>query len=123
MDQNEETEARLQALESLVRRVTSDADLLPGVVKASSAPIVLGTGKTAVIPMPGLTLNSVILASEKTAAGDGGASPTVKYGALTGDRVFGPAGSFKISALTNAGTGATNPNDASNIDWIVILIP
>jgi hypothetical protein len=77
--------------------IISDADGNPIVIKASSA----------------------ITCSQRIASGDGGATPTVRYAVLAADRVNGLPGSFKISALTSAGGGATNPNDASTIDWIL----
>ncbi len=45
---------------------------------------------------------------------------TVKYAALSTDRSNGVAGSFKISALTAAGSGAINTADTSIMDWMVV---
>jgi hypothetical protein len=86
-----------------------------GIIQKGSAAIVAGTGKTAAIPaIVGPTTS--IESSVSTPVGD---ALTVKYGALTADRVNGAPGSFQIAALAAAGGGAVNGVDTSTIDYIV----
>lgn len=89
-----------------------------GFVQRGTASIAVGTGKTAAIAAF-ITSASRIQCTQRTPVTDGGATPTVRYAALTGDRVNGNPGTFQISALTNAGAGATNPADASAVDYEV----
>lgn len=84
--------------------------------QVGSTAIVVGTGKTAAIPVF-LQPTSKILVSLKTPVGD---ALTIKYAALAADRAPGAPGSFKISALSAAGGGAINGVDVSTIDWEVI---
>ncbi len=84
-------------------------------VQRGSSAIVVGTGKTAAIPVF-LTTSGRIEVSLKTPVGD---ANTVKYAALLADRVAGNPGSFQISALSAAGGGAVNGADTSTIDWEV----
>lgn len=74
------------------------------------------TGKTLAIPAF-ITANSRILVTLKTPVGD--AATAKGYAALSGDRVNGNPGSFKISALTAVGGGDVNAADASTVDWEV----
>jgi hypothetical protein len=104
----------------------SAANIFPtGLRQKGSNAIVAGTGKTAAIVNDGdgnrvfIANTSRIIPAQKIAANDGGASPTVRYAALTGDRVNGNPGSFKISALTNVGGGDVNVADTSTIDWVL----
>jgi hypothetical protein len=85
----------------------------PGTGKTS--PIMSDADGNPIVIKPG----SVITCSQRIASGDGGTTPTARYAALAADRVNGLPGSFKISALTSVGGGATNPTDASTIDWIL----
>jgi len=84
--------------------------------KGSSA-IVVGTGKTAAIPVF-MSASARIVVTVKDPVGD---ALTIKYGALAADRVNGALGSFKISALAAAGGGAVNGVDTSTIDWEVVI--
>lgn len=89
-----------------------------GMITSGTAAIVVGTGKTAAIPAfiaPGISTR--ILVTLRTPAGD---AATIKYAALSADRVVGAPGSFQISALDAAGGGAVNGADTSTIDWEVI---
>jgi hypothetical protein len=98
-----------------------------GMQARGTAQIVAGAGKTNPISADAdgnpivIKPNSVITCSQRIANGDGigGTNRTVRYAALAVDRVNGFPASFRISALTIAGSGATNPNDASTIDWIL----
>lgn len=86
-----------------------------GMRQKGSNAIVVGTGKTAVIPAF-INATSRILVSVKTPVGD---ALTIKYGAISADRVVGFPGTFQISALAAAGGGAINGVDTSTIDWEV----
>jgi hypothetical protein len=96
-----------------------------GMQARGTAQIVAGAGKTNPISTDAdgnpivIKAGSVITCSQRVASGDGGLAPTARYAALAADRVNGFPGSFRISALTNAGGGSTNPTDASTIDWIL----
>lgn len=85
----------------------------PQIRQSGTAPIIVGTGKTAAIPVF-LFGNTRIFVSLKTPVGD---ALTIKYAALAADRVNGNKGSFQISALSAAGGGAINGVDTSTIDW------
>lgn len=98
------------------------AVIAPAVRRQSGvAAIVPGTGQTAAIPVT-LTAASRIIVSGKTLVTD---ANTKGYAALSGDRVNGAPGSFKITALLAGGAGgAVNGADASTeIDWEVINGP
>jgi hypothetical protein len=86
-----------------------------GFLQKGSAAIVVGTGKTAAIPVI-LSATSSIVVTQKTPVGD---ALTVKYSALAADRVNGAPGSFQITAVLAAGGGAVNGADTSTIDWYV----
>jgi hypothetical protein len=84
-------------------------------IQSGSSAIVVGTGKTAAIPVF-MSANARITVTVKTPVGD---ALTIKYGALGTDRVNGALGSFQISALAAAGGGAVNGVDTSTVDWVV----
>jgi hypothetical protein len=96
-----------------------------GMQSRGTAKINPGTGKTSPITSDAdgnpivIKAGSVITCSQRIPTTDGGTTPTVRYAALAADRVNGLPGSFKISALTAAGSGAVNLNDKSTIDWIL----
>lgn len=88
-----------------------------GVTQKGTAAILVGTGKSAVIPAIVNGVATSIQCTLKTPVGD---ALTVKYAALAADRIDGAPGSFKISALIAAGGGAINGADTSTIDWEVV---
>lgn len=100
--------------------------VVPVGMRSRGTGTITGTGKTVAINTDAdgnrlfLQATSIIVASQKTAIADGGASPTVRYAALSGDRTLANPGSFLISALTNVGGGDVNVNDRSVVDWEVI---
>lgn len=85
----------------------------PGILKGTNALVVLG--QTALIPARGLRATSVITAFLRDDPAGSGAA-TTRYGALQADRVYGIAGSFKITALAGVGP---NIADSSILDWTV----
>jgi hypothetical protein len=86
-------------------------------VVRGTAAILVGTGKTAVIPAF-ITANSRILVSPSAPAND---ALTKDYSALAADRVVGNPGSFQITALLAGGAGgAINGADTSTVDYEVV---
>lgn len=110
----EDTRARLETAEALAARGLSDALGLPVIQRGSAA--ITGTGKSASIAAT-ITAASRIEVTVKTPVGD---ALTIKYGALSADRVIGAPGSFMIAALVAAGGGAVNVADSSTVDYLIV---